>query len=139
MDNHIIKISEIYNSEKKAIHNIEPLINSVKEKVGISLEKYYNILIAVTEAFNNAIIHGNKLDKNKKVQIDIEANKERLEVHILDEGEGFNAEELADPRDPENLLKDNGRGVLLIKELSDKCEFKNRSKGTEVFMVFKLS
>ena len=139
MDNYVVKISKIYDSEKKAIHNIEPLINDVKEKVDINLEKYYNILIAVTEAFNNAIIHGNKLDKNKKVRLDIEANSQRLEVHIFDEGPGFNPDKLADPREPENLFKENGRGVLLIKELTDECEFKNHPDGSEVFMVFKLN
>jgi serine/threonine-protein kinase RsbW len=136
MDDYIIKLSETYDSEKKSIKYVEPLINSIKEKVPISLEKYYNILIAVTEAFNNAIIHGNKLDSNKKVDIEITANNNLIEVIISDEGEGFNPDELADPREPDNLLKDNGRGVLLIKELSDKCDFSHSEKGTIVMMTF---
>lgn len=139
MDNYVVNISKKFDSEKKAIHNIEPIINEIKEKVDINLEKYYNILIAVTEAFNNAIIHGNKLDKNKKVRLDIQANSQRMEVHVFDEGTGFNPKELADPRAPENLLKESGRGVLLINELSDECEFKTYPDGSEVFMVFKLS
>jgi serine/threonine-protein kinase RsbW len=136
MDDYILKISESYKSEKKSIKYVEPLINSVKEKIPISLEKYYNILIAVTEAFNNAIIHGNKLDSNKKVGIEITANDKVIEVIITDEGKGFNPDELADPREPDNLLKDNGRGVLLIKELTDTCDFNHTDKGTVVFMSF---
>ena len=138
METKKLKISEQYASEKKALQNLEPLINKVKEKLPISLEKYYNILIAVSEAFNNAIIHGNKLDKNKKVSIDISAADNVLEIHITDEGEGFEPDKLADPRENDNLLKDNGRGVLLIKELSDECEFVHTAEGTDVKMIFYL-
>lgn len=136
MDNYILNISETYSSEKKSIKYIEPLINIIKEKIPISLEKYYNILIAVSEAFNNAIIHGNKLDANKKVDIKIIADEHLVEILVSDQGEGFNPDELADPREPDNLLKDSGRGVLLIKELSDKSKFAHTAQGTNVLMTF---
>jgi serine/threonine-protein kinase RsbW len=139
MENSMIKIKEEYDSEKKSILNVEPLINSLKDKLEIPLEKYYNILIAVSEAVNNAIIHGNKLNKDKKVQIVIEANNEQIDIIIHDEGEGFEPDELNDPRAPENLLKDSGRGVFLIKELSDKSEFIHSDKGTDVFMTFYIN
>ncbi len=139
MENSMIKIKEEYDSEKKSILNVEPLINSLKDKLEIPLEKYYNILIAVSEAVNNAIIHGNKLNKDKKVQIVIEANNEQIDIIIHDEGEGFEPDELNDPRAPENLLKDSGRGVFLIKELSDKSEFIHSDNGTDVFMTFYIN
>ena len=139
MENSMIKIKEEYDSEKKSILNVEPLINSLKDKLEIPLEKYYNILIAVSEAVNNAIIHGNKLNKDKKVQIVIEANNEQIDIIIHDEGEGFEPDELNDPRAPENLLKDSGRGVFLIKEFSDKSEFIHSDKGTDVFMTFYIN
>ncbi len=139
MDNQIIKIQEEYDSEKKTILNVEPLINNLKDKLEIPLEKYYNILIAVSEAVNNAIIHGNKLNKDKKIKIEINANNEQVDVIIHDEGEGFEPDELADPRNPENLLKDSGRGVFLIKELSDKAEFLHSENGTDVLMTFYIN
>ena len=139
MDDYTVKIKEEYLSEKKSILNVEPLINRLKEKLSIPLEKYYNILIAVSEAMNNAIIHGNKLNKNKKVLIEVLANNDRVDIRIHDEGEGFDPEFLADPRDPENLLKDSGRGVFLIKELSDKSEFTHSDNGTDVKMTFYIN
>ena len=104
----------------------------------MELDKYYNILIAVTEAFNNAIIHGNKCNNDKKVGFDIIADEESIQIVIKDEGKGFNPDNLADPREPENLMKDSGRGVFLIKELSDECDFMHTSTGTSVKMVFKV-
>ena len=138
MGTYEIKISEEYESTKKSLQNIEPLLNKIKEQIPIHLEKYYKILIAVSEAVNNAIIHGNKLDRNKKVKIDIKANKEKIEILVEDEGTGFDVDSLADPRTPENIMKENGRGVLLIKELSDISKFNKSGNGYSVFMVFFL-
>lgn len=138
MGTYEIKISEEYESTKKSLQNIEPLLNKIKEQIPIQLEKYYKILIAVSEAVNNAIIHGNKLDRNKKVKIDINANQEKIEILVKDEGTGFEVDALADPRAPENLMKESGRGVLLIKELSDISKFNKTENGYSVFMVFFL-
>lgn len=138
MGTYEIKISEEYESTKKSLQNIEPLLNKIKEQIPIHLEKYYKILIAVSEAVNNAIIHGNKLDRNKKVKIDIKANKEKIEILVEDEGTGFDVDSLADPRTPENIMKESGRGVLLIKELSDISKFNKSGNGYSVFMVFFL-
>jgi len=138
MGTYEIKISEEYESTKKSLQNIEPLLNKIKEQIPIHLEKYYKILIAVSEAVNNAIIHGNKLDRNKKVKIDIKANKEKIEILVEDEGTGFDVDSLADPRTPENIMKESGRGVLLIKELSDISKFNKMENGYSVFMVFFL-
>ena len=138
MGTYEIKISEEYESTKKSLQHIEPLLNKIKEQIPIHLEKYYKILIAVSEAVNNAIIHGNKLDRNKKVKIDIKANKEKIEILVEDEGTGFDVDSLADPRTPENIMKESGRGVLLIKELSDISKFNKSGNGYSVFMVFFL-
>jgi len=138
MGTYEIKISEEYESTKKSLQNIEPLLYKIKEQIPIQLEKYYKILIAVSEAVNNAIIHGNKLDKHKKVKVDINANKEKIEILVEDEGTGFDVDSLADPRIPENMMKESGRGVLLIKELSDIAKFNKTENGYSVFMVFFL-
>ncbi len=138
MGTYEIKISEEYESTKKSLQNIEPLLNKIKEQIPIQLEKYYKILIAVSEAVNNAIIHGNKLDRKKKVKMEINANKEKIEILVEDEGTGFDVDSLADPRTPENIMKESGRGVLLIKELSDISKFNKTENGYSVFLVFFL-
>ena len=139
MSNYIINIEQDFESDRKAIKLVEPMIRSVKDTIPIRIEKYYNILIAVTEAVNNAIIHGNRCDIDKKVFMTVKASIDNLLVTVKDEGLGFDLDNLADPRNPENLLKENGRGVFLIKEFSDKCKIKPSSKGTLVSMTFKLN
>lgn len=138
MSEYIIHIETDFESDKKAIKLVEPMIQSVKETIPIKTEKFYNILIAVTEAVNNAIIHGNKCDNSKKVFMTVKANYNDIIVTIEDQGFGFDVNSLADPRNPENLLKESGRGVFLIRELTDICDIKPTNHGTFVSMTFKL-
>ena len=92
--------------------------------------------MSVTEAVNNAIVHGNKEDKNKKVKIQLRKNKKSVRFVIEDEGAGFDFSSLPDPTSPENINKVKGRGIFLIKNLADKAKFKNG--GRVVDMLFKL-
>ena len=84
---------------------------------------YGEILIAMTEAVNNAIVHGNKLDSNKMVDVRVSVDGPVLEFRIADEGPGFDFENIPDPTSPENIEKPNGRGVFLMRQLADTCEF----------------
>jgi anti-sigma regulatory factor (Ser/Thr protein kinase) len=135
MENPII-IEKIFKSEKKSISIVEPLVFDLKDQLGIEIETFYNVMIAVTEAVNNAIIHGNKCDPEKDVYLKIEASKEKFVIVVRDHGRGFNPDKVADPRKPENLLKEGGRGVFLIKELANDVKFKIDDKGTEMTMWF---
>ncbi len=110
----------------------------MRDRLSIPEEKFYNIVIAVSEAVNNAITHGNKGDASKKIELEVEAEGSELKIAVTDEGKGFDPDALEDPRLPENLLKANGRGVFLMKELSDKAEFKNSEKGCSAILRFKL-
>ncbi|MFA6572075.1 MAG: ATP-binding protein, partial [Bacteroidota bacterium] len=125
-------------SEKKSIRCVESVLSDIKKKYKLSDDIYFNMLIAVTEAVNNAIIHGNKCDPSKIAYLTIEINGNEITVKVKDQGEGFDIEKIADPRDPENLLKEGGRGVFLIREITDKCCFFVSDKGTEIEMHFKI-
>lgn len=94
--------------------------------------------IAVTEIVNNAIHHGNKNDKNKKVFINIRINKTNLEASIRDEGNGFNPEQIGDPLDPQNLMKESGRGIFLIEKLTDGLNYNFSETGTEIIIKKKI-
>ncbi len=137
-------MNELYNkialfrSEKTSMSQIEPLMNDLRRKVAISDERFYVLLIAVTEAFNNAIVHGNKLNKEKIVEVKVISTSALITISIKDEGCGFNLEDIADPRAPENLLKENGRGVFLIRSLIDFVEYETCPKGTTIHMNFKI-
>lgn len=86
-------------------------------------EVYGNVLVATMEATNNAIVHGNKSDPNKQVQLEIIKNEEVLVIKIKDQGNGFDYSHVPDPTAPENLEKINGRGIFLMKRLSDDIMF----------------
>jgi serine/threonine-protein kinase RsbW len=114
------------------IRIVESFIENTKEKFSIDDDIYGNILVAVTESVNNAITHGNKLNKNKNVYLSVEPEDSELRFVIEDEGEGFDHRDLPDPTDPENLMKTSGRGIYLMKHLSDEVIFSNNGKKVEL-------
>lgn len=116
---------------------VEKLIDDVCNKYEVNEDYYGNILIAVTEAVNNAINHGNKLNPDKKVDVDFSVNDGSLVFKIKDEGEGFDYDGLPDPTDPENLEKISGRGVFLMKNLADEVAFED--EGRQVELTFKIN
>jgi serine/threonine-protein kinase RsbW len=123
-------------SERKSIKLVEPIIKDLRKSIEISDDLYYNMLIASTEAVNNAIIHGNRCCCSKKVMIHISANSSSITINVSDQGCGFNPEAVEDPRNPDNILKAGGRGIFLIKELSDEANFKSNEEGSEIIMKF---
>ncbi|HYY98491.1 MAG TPA: ATP-binding protein [Pyrinomonadaceae bacterium] len=92
-----------------------------------------NLFIALDEAFVNAVKHGNRQDHQKLVRITADLSTKEARFTIEDEGEGFNVAEIPDPRDPKNLFKTSGRGVLLIYNIMDEVEYNER--GNRLTMV----
>jgi serine/threonine-protein kinase RsbW len=96
--------------------------------------------MSVRESVTNAIQHGNKLDKDKSVDICFDISPEQLAILVKDQGAGFQVDELPNPLDPENLLKPSGRGIFYIRSFMDEVEFRALSQGgMEVHMVKKVS
>jgi serine/threonine-protein kinase RsbW len=127
----------ILDSTLKSVLAVEELVSPVIEKYAIPEVNYHYIWVALNEAVSNAIKHGNKFDTSKKVRFSIEIKDERyLCFTIQDEGAGFDPSKVTDPSIPFNIAEPNGRGVFLIKKLSD---FVNYSKnGTCVEIGFDL-
>ena len=98
---------------------------------------YGNIMIAVIESVNNAIVHGNNADKEKNVDLSLLFDEEQIRFTIADEGNGFNINDLPDPTAPENLERTGGRGIFLMKHLADEVSFKN--DGQKVELTFYLN
>ena len=114
------------------IRIIESFIDNAKEKYQLDDDIYGNIMIAVTEAVNNAIRHGNKDNSLKNVFISLSLEDGMIKFKIQDEGEGFNYHQLPDPTSPENISKPGGRGIFLMKHLSDEVDFKENGKVVEL-------
>jgi serine/threonine-protein kinase RsbW len=126
-----------FASKTENIAIVEKLIDEVTEAFEISEDHYGNMLISLTEAVNNAIVHGNKLDEGKEVRVSYEREGKMLRFHIEDQGPGFDYENLPDPTAPENREKPNGRGVFLMRNLADDCEFHDDGKIVQLdFEVF---
>jgi serine/threonine-protein kinase RsbW len=116
------------------IRIVESFIDNARDKFTFDDDIYGNIMIAVTESVNNAIIHGNKQDKEKNVDLALEVIDDNIRFTIKDEGEGFDYDNLPDPTAPENLLKMGGRGIFLIQNLADEVVFKDH--GRTIMLTF---
>lgn len=114
------------------IRMIESFIDNAKEKFDLDEDMYGNIMIAVTEAVNNAIKHGNSGNSAKNVFLSLTLNDSLLKFVIRDEGPGFDHDNLPDPTSPENIEKPGGRGIFLMKHLSDEVQFKEGGKTVEL-------
>lgn len=119
------------------IRIVESFIDNARERFSLNDDIYGNIMIAVTESVNNAIVHGNKLDSNKNVTLELKVDESSLNFSILDEGKGFNYHNLPDPTSPENLDKPGGRGIFLMRHLCDEVTFEK--EGRAVILTFYLN
>lgn len=113
----------IFPSELENISRVEKLIDDISSSYNLSSEIYGKISVALIEAVNNAILHGNQLDVSKNVKIEYNIDDDSICFIIEDEGKGFDYKNIPDPTLPENLEKTHGRGIFLMNHLADDIEF----------------
>jgi len=135
-----VQTSELYTlqlpSKPESITLLETLIEQIADKHHVSEDTFANMMTCLNEIAINAIVHGNKLDENKKVIVNAEVDAKRVIWTVTDEGPGFDYDHLPDPTAEENLENLTGRGVFIVKQLADQCIF--NSKGNEVELHFKI-
>jgi serine/threonine-protein kinase RsbW len=117
---------------------VEEFVNYFAKDIGIDESRMNGLLLSVTEATTNAIIHANKSDLSKLVKIDVRVENRKLIITVKDEGPGFDPLKIPDPTQPENLLKDSGRGVYLMKFYMDDLKYNLTPSGTETILVLNL-
>lgn len=122
-------------SDPNNLITVEEFVNYVGTEASLSEEKLSNLLLCVSEAVTNAIVHANKLDPEKVVNIRAEFNDEFLTFIIKDEGIGFNPDAVPDPTEPENLMKDHGRGLFLMRTYLHELRYNITPTGTETILV----
>ena len=128
MDNISIEIPSLSDN----IRIIESFIDNAKETYNLNDDIYGNIMISVTESVNNAIVHGNKRNKDKNVRLTLSLTEGMIKFKIQDQGGGFNFDDLPDPTAPENISKPGGRGIFLMKHLADEVSFLDDGRVVEL-------
>ena len=111
---------------------VDEFLEGTLRGFGIDESTIADIALSVTEVVNNGIIHGNKSDPNKALTLTIDKDNNILKFVITDEGEGFDPSCVDDPLKEENLLKEVGRGIFIIRSLMDSVDFENTPEGVRV-------
>lgn len=125
-------------SDPNNLITVEEFVNYFAKDLGLSNDQLSALLLAVTEATTNAIVHANKCDASKLVSVDAHIEDSKLIVKVKDEGKGFDPTSIPDPTKPENLLKDSGRGVYLMKVYMDEVRYNITPSGTETILILYL-
>ncbi len=120
------------SSNPKNIGKIEGFLTTIGKTVHLDEIQFHKLMVSLTEAVNNAIVHGNRSLPGKKVQVTCELLPGWILIMIHDEGKGFKPEKVGNPLAKENLLRESGRGIFLMRTLMDKVEFEVGKSGTLV-------
>jgi serine/threonine-protein kinase RsbW len=133
-------LETVFDSTLESVDAAEALALDIATQSGFPEEDQHKIGMAVREAMVNAVVHGNRYNLKKKVRFGVSSAEDNLTVTIVDEGEGFEPSELPDPLSEENLLRQSGRGLLLIKAFVDEFGMRKAPPlGTEIRLVFHRS
>ncbi len=104
---------------------------------GLSEDAVYGVDMAVREAVTNAVLHGNRRDETKAVEVSLKRSPGEIEITVRDRGEGFDPESVPDPTDPQNLMKTGGRGLLFMRTFMDGLEWSRHPAGGTVVRMTK--
>lgn len=117
------------------VETFAALVECVAREMSLPEEDEVDLMIAVMEAVNNAILHGNKEDEQKNIHMKIEAHQTSITVWVEDEGGGFVIGEVPDPLDSQNVMNESGRGILMMQAFMDNVEITPKATGTVVKMT----
>ena len=129
------RVSYTFESTLASVNKAEQAALEVAAKSGFDEDECGRISMAVREATVNAVIHGNHYAPAKRVTVSFETTTSALRVIVSDEGQGLDPTTVPDPLAPENLLKQSGRGIFLIRSFMDEISFRALSPGTEITMI----
>lgn len=126
----------VLNSTFEEVERLEKYVGDLQQWAGFDDDDHARIMLTLSEAATNAIVHGNKENPEKKVVIIGRLSNRTLTISVKDEGRGFDPDNIPNPLKKENLLNEGGRGVYLIEEYVDELKFEEN--GTKLKMVYEL-
>lgn len=129
---------KIVNNDPNLIPEANDFLLDILKTANIEKNILANLNLAISEGLSNAMVHGNKLDPKKSVIISLNWFNDRIEICIKDSGNGFNPDEVPDPTNPENLLKDSGRGIYIMRSFINEVRYNFTNSGTELILVISL-
>jgi serine/threonine-protein kinase RsbW len=129
------RVSYSLDSSLDSVNKAEEEATKMAMKTGFDEDEAGRISMAVREATVNAVLHGNHYDPNKRVSLSFENNGNELVITIQDQGAGLEVADVPDPLAPENLLKQSGRGIFLIRAFMDEVRFRKLDPGTEITLI----
>ena len=129
------RVSYTLDSTLDSVNKAEQTAEKLASKMPFDDEDCHRIAMAVREAAVNAVLHGNAYDPKKKMMVSFENTGEALVITISDQGRGLREEDIPDPLAEENLLKQSGRGIFLIRSFMDEVRFRNLEPGTEITLI----
>jgi serine/threonine-protein kinase RsbW len=134
-----IEFRATIQSNPRNISKVESFLKKVSKSIHLDEIQFHKLMVSMTEAVNNAIIHGNKSDPTKKVHLKCEHLPGWLLFIVEDQGKGFKVDHVANPLKKKNLMKESGRGIFLMRTLMDKVEFQQTAGGLEVRLWLALN
>ena len=127
----------VFASRIEAVADAAAAAADFVQKSGAGEETAFGIDLAVREAVTNAVVHGNREDLTKEVEVTFGSSAGTLEIEVKDHGEGFDPASVPDPTDPANLMKASGRGMFLIRSFMDEAQWSTASKGGTILRMIK--
>lgn len=130
-----MRVSYRLDSTLESVNQAEEIAMKAAAKAGFPEDEVHRIAMSVREAAVNAVLHGNAYDPGKKMTVGFETTEGTLIITIADEGRGLDERDVPDPLSPENLLKQSGRGIFLIRAFMDEVKFRKLDPGTEITLI----
>src|SRR5437764_8372677 len=127
---HIVRLE--FTSVFDMVDFVQVVSDHMARSIGLDEDSMHWVSVAIRESVINAIKHGNKSDEKKRVYVEFEtatAGTPEMSIRERDQGEGFDPETVANPLDPENLLKSSGRGIFLIRNFMDDVQLQRAPAG----------
>ena len=132
-------IEQVLDSTLESVDQAEHLTLELARESGFGEEDLDRIGMSVRECMVNAVVHGNRYNAKKKVRLSLSCTPRRLTIRVADQGAGFDPVDVPDPVAGDNLLRQSGRGVFLMKTFMDEFAVRRLESGTEVTLAKNLA